>query len=371
LEDAGAIVIGKTNTPEFGIAPTTEPDYFGPARNPWDDDRTTGGSSGGSAAAVASGMVPMAHGNDGGGSIRIPASCCGVFGLKPTRGRITLGPDYGDLMGGLVSEHALTRTVRDSAKLLDTVRGPATGDPYWAEEPERSYLSELGRDPGSLKMAVITEAPTDVQVDKDCREAVEDVAELCEELGHRPEAVQLDIQADMMQEAFLTVWAAGAAAAVDGAALESGQEPSPDKLEPLTWALYQMAQDFSSSDYMMAQGFLQRISRDLQEEYFTEYDLWLTPTLSSAPVELGYFDSTPEEPMKGFERASEFVPFTPLFNITGQPAMSVPLVWNDDDLPIGVHFAAAYGQEGRLFQLASQLEVARPWAEKLPPIKAL
>lgn len=368
--EAGLVVLGKTNTPEFGLTPTTEPELSGPTKNPWDDDLIAGGSSGGSAAAVASGMVPMAHGNDGGGSLRIPAACCGVFGLKPTRGRISLGPDFGDLMGGFVAEHAVTRTVRDSARLLDATRGAAVGDPYRACPPERSYTDEIDRNPGVFNIAVLAETPTDVQLDSDCRSAVEDAADLCRELGHRVEPVTLDLPTDLIQDAFVTVWAAAAAASVDGAAVQSGRNPSPENFEPLTWALYEMGKDFSAPDYMMAQTLLQRISREFQQNYFTEYDLLLSPTLSRPPVELGHFDSPEDSPLEGFYRAFDFVQFTPIFNMTGQPAMSVPLFWNDQEVPVGVQFAGKFGREDQLFQLASQLENARNWTENLPPINA-
>lgn len=366
--DAGLVILGKTNTPEFGIEPTTEPDAFGSTKNPWDPTRSAGGSSGGSAAAVASGMVPMAHGNDGGGSLRIPASCCGVFGFKPTRGRITKGPDFGDLIGGLVSDHAITRSVRDSARLLDATRGPADGDPYWAPTPERPYVDEIELDPGQLDIAVVSNPPADVSLHSDCRRALDDAVELCEDLGHRVERILPELPVELVQEAYTTVWASGVAASIDGAAVESAKEPSPDDFEPMTWALYEMGTEFTASEYMMAQTYLQRISREVREEYFSEYDVWLTPTLTRPPAKLGHFDSPVDEPLKGFYRAFEYVQFTPLLNITGQPGMSVPLYWNEDGLPIGVQFAGNYGREDQLFRLAAQLENARSWVDRLPPL---
>ena len=220
---AGLIVVGKTNTPEFGILPTTEPQLFGPTRNPWNTDHSTGGSSGGSAAAVASGMVPMAHGNDGGGSIRIPASCCGLFGLKPTRGRNPLGPDFGDAMGGLVVEHALTRSVRDSAALLDATCGPDVGDPYWAPPPARPFLQEVGADPGRLRIAFTSETAAGTPVHPDCVAAVRDAAELCADLGHHvEEAAPSDRQRSMLTQAFMAVFAAGDVETIDALALLSG-----------------------------------------------------------------------------------------------------------------------------------------------------
>lgn len=366
-KESGLLILGKTNTPEFGITPTTEPELFGPARNPWDPTRTTGGSSGGSAAAVASGILPLAHGNDGGGSLRIPAACCGVFGMKPTRARISLGPDFGDLMNGLVIEHAITRTVRDSAALLDATRGTAVGDPYRAPAVDRPYGEVIQEDPGELKIGLLLESPTGEDVHSDCRVAAEQTATLCEDLGHTVEEFSPDFDANLMQEAFLTVWAAGTAASVEAAALESGHDPRPEVVEPLTWTLYEMGQDYSSVDYLTSVTLLQRISREVQQNYFDDYDVWLTPTLAEPPLEIGEL-KTPEDPILGFERAGEFVPFTPIFNITGQPAMSVPVHWNDDNLPIGTQFAAEFGRDDLLFQLASQLEEAKPWKNRLPPI---
>lgn len=369
-KDAGLIVLGKTNTPEFGITPTTEPDVFGPCRNPWDPDRIAGGSSGGSAAAVASGIVPAAHGNDGGGSLRIPAACCGVFGLKPTRGRGTLGPDFGEMMGGLVVEHAITRSVRDSAALLDVARGSASGDPYEIPSPDKPYREIVREEPDDLTVGLWIDPPLETQLHSDCRNATEQAAELCEDLGHQVKEVSPEVDSELMQDAFMTVWAAGTASAVEAAAFESGNEVTPEDVEPLTWMLLEMGRDFSASDYLMSLTYLHRVSRELQQEYFDEFDVLLSPTLTEPPVEIGSLKN-PEEPMVGFEKASLLVPFTPIFNITGQPAMSVPLYWNDDDLPIGIHFGAGFGREDVLFRLASQLEEARPWMDRLPSINAI
>lgn len=369
LKRAGLIVVGKTNAPEFGILPTTEPHFFGPCRNPWDTERTTGGSSGGSAAAVAAGIVPMAHANDGGGSIRIPASCCGLFGLKPTRARNPLGPDFGDIMGGFVAEHAVTRSVRDSAALLDATAGPDIGDPYWAPPPERPFLKEVSADAGRLRIAVTTEAATGVPVHADCVAAVEDVAKLCSDLGHEVVPVTPDLDVTAMTNAFITVWLAGCAATLDEVAMESGQTVSSDQVEPLTWAMYEMGRQRTAPEYLLAQQVLQSFSRGIAR-FFEDYDVWLTPTLAEPPVPLGTFESTPENPLQGFSRAAEFVPFTPLFNVTGQPAMSVPLFWNAGGLPIGTHFIGRFGDEATLFRLAAQLEKARPWADRRPPVSA-
>ena len=361
LKQAGLIIVGRTNAPEFGLLPTTEPLLFGPCRNPWDTDRTTGGSSGGAAAAVAAGMVPMAHGNDGGGSIRIPASCCGIFGLKPTRARNPLGPDFGDVMSGLVVEHALTRSVRDSAALLDATAGPDVGDPYWAPPPERPYLQEVGADPGRLRIAFTTKAVTGVAVHADCVQAVEDAAKLCADLGHAIEEKSLPLNAEMLVDAFSVLWAAGTGSTIKALGA------TRDQVEPLTWAHQEMSVHYSAADYILAMQTLQGISREVAR-FFQDHDVLLTPTLAEPPLPLGSFNSPPDNPLQGFYRSAEFACFTPVCNMTGQPGMSVPLFWNADNLPVGTHFIGRFGDEATLFRLAAQLEEARPWAERRPPV---
>lgn len=366
---AGLITVGKTNTPEFGLLPVTEPRLFGPCRNPWDTERAPGGSSGGSAAAVAARLVPMAHGNDGGGSIRIPASCCGIFGLKPTRARTPYGPDMGDVMSGLVVEHALTRSVRDCAALLDATSGPDVGDPYWAPPPERPFIEEVGADPGHLRIAFTTQTMTNTPVHADCIAAVEDAARLCADLGHEVVEDAPEIDGAMMVQAFMAIWAAGCAWTVDGIARASGVKPVEEDYEPFTWAMYQMAEQVSASDYLLAWQGLQGAARK-GARFMLDYDVWLTPTLAEPPVPIGTFDATPENALQVFYRMGAYVPFTPICNVTGQPAMSVPLYWNDDGLPIGVHFMGRFGDEATLFRLAAQLEEARPWADRRPPVSA-
>jgi amidase len=367
---AGLVVVGKTNTPEYGIMPTTEPALFGPSRNPWDTTRATGGSSGGSAAAVASRMVSFAHGNDGGGSIRIPASCCGLFGLKPTRARNPLGPDFGDMFSGLVAEHALTRSVRDSAALLDATSGPEVGDPYWAPPPARPFLQEVGANPGKLRIAFTTTAPSGVQIHPDCITAVNDAVRLCSDLGHEVVEAAPKLNGELMAPMFMVVWSAGCAWTIDGAAGALGRQPSADQFEPGTWALYQMGQKQTGAGYMMALAWIQAASRDVAR-FMLDYDVWLTPTLGEPPLPLGSFDSPADDPMAGMRRAVQFVPFTPVCNMTGQPAMSVPLHWNDQGLPVGAHFVGRFGDEAKLFRLAAQLEGARPWADRRPPVSAV
>jgi amidase len=367
---AGLVICGKTNTPEFGLVPTTEPRLFGAAHNPWNLDRTTGGSSGGSAAAVASGMVPFAHANDGGGSIRIPASCCGLFGLKPTRARITAGPIIGDIMGGLVNEHCVSRSVRDSAALLDATEGIMPGDPYVAPPIARPYLEEVGAPAGKLRIAFTRVNPNPASpLHPDAVAAVEDAAKLCEELGHEVTEDAPAVSSEQLVDSFTALWSAGNAWGIDSFAQFMGKTPSRDDFEILTWALYEQGKEVSASQYLTAIAQLQMLGRTMAF-FHQRYDLWLTPTLASPPLPLGHIASTPEQPMLGFERAAEFVPFTPIQNVTGQPAMSVPLYWNGEGLPVGVHFAARFGDEATLFRLAAQLEEARPWAGKIPPVSA-
>lgn len=369
LKHAGLIVAGKTNTSELAILPTSEPRQFGPARNPWDTARTTGGSSGGSAAAVAAGMVPMAHANDAGGSIRIPASCCGLFGLKPTRGRNSLAPYYGDLISGLVTEHAVTRSVRDSAALLDATAGPALGDPCVAPFPERPFLEEVGRDPGRLRIAFSSQSLTGTRVHPDCVTAVLETAKLCETLGHELTESAPAIDGRALGGAFVTMYSAGGAWAVADWARRTGQTPTPDRFETLSWAFQARGAELSAVQYLLAVQDGQRIAREVAS-FFEEYDCWLTPVLAEPPLPLGSFDSPEDDPTRGLRRAGSFAAFTYLCNVTGQPAMSLPLFWTADGLPVGSHFAARFGDEATLFRLAAQLEQARPWAARRPPAAA-
>jgi len=362
---AGLVVVGKTNTPEFGLLCTTEPLLFGPTRNPWDTARTAGGSSGGSAAAVAAGMVPAAHGNDGGGSIRIPASCCGLFGLKPSRGRTPGEVDP----TGLSVEHALTRSVRDSAALLDATAGAEPGAAYQAPPLARPYLQEVGAPPGRLRIAFATRGLAGETLHADCVAAVQDAAALCADLGHEVEEASPSIVGEFLTNAFTMLWEASTAAQIDAAALLLRRPPADDELEPLTRALARNGRGHSASALLIAMGLLQIAARSVGQ-FHERYDLWLTPTLGEPPVPLGTFDAPPENPMAAFDRAAEFVPFTPLSNVTGQPAMSLPLYWNAEGLPVGVHFVARYGDEATLFRLAGQLEQARPWAHRRPPVSA-
>jgi amidase len=366
---AGLVIFGKTNTPEFGIPPTTENRLFGATRNPWNPARSPGGSSGGAAVVVAARVVPMAHGGDGGGSIRIPASACGVFGLKPTRGRNPLGPDVGDLLSGLVCEHALTLTVRDSAALLDATAGPDSGDPYWAPPPAGRFLDEVGRDPGRLRIGFTTAAPTGVAVDRDCIAAVQEAARLCASLGHEVSEATPAIDATATARGFIALYAAGAARSVLDVEETAGIPIGKDMFEPVTWGLYEMGKGLTSADYLLALRLVQRTARDVAK-FFETHDIWLTPTLAEPPAPLGAFEASYDDPLIGFFRAADYAPFTPLVNATGQPAMSVPLHWNEEGLPIGVHFVGRFGDEATLLRLAAQLERAHPWRGRKPSVCA-
>ena len=366
--DAGFVICGKTNTPELGILPTTEPRRFGPTRNPWETGHSTGGSSGGSAAAVASGMVPAAHANDGGGSIRIPASCCGLVGLKPTRGRNSLAPQYGDLMGGLVCEHVVTRSVRDSAAILDATAGPVPGDPYWAP-PRRgpSFAAALEQPPQRLRIAVLTASPMGSEVHPDCVAAAHATATVCESLGHHLSEAALDVDGDAFVGDFVNAWAAGNAWAMGDWEVRRGRAASEDDMEPLTWALVSLGRSLNAAQYLVAVQGLQKATRRIAAA-FEEFDVLLTPTLAEPPAPLGTFDSPPGEPLAGLLRAASYVPFTPPFNVTGQPGVSLPLHWNEAGLPIGVQFVGRLGDEETLLALAGELERAVPWAQRRPPV---
>ncbi len=371
LRRAGLVILGKTNTPEFGMTPTCEPALFGPTRNPWDLARTPGGSSGGSAAAVASGMVPAAHGNDLGGSLRFPASCCGLFGLKPTRARNPLGPEYGDIAGGLAVEHALTRSVRDSAALLDATSGPDPGDPYPAPPRARPFTAEVGADPGRLRIAFSARPAGGHPVHHDCVAALDDALRLCDALGH--EVVERDLPGltGEVDDAIGTIIHGTVAWILGYWIRRLGREPRDGEIEPLTRAYWEAGRRVTAADHLLAIGVLQRFSRTVAT-FLGDVDAWLTPTLAEPPTPLGEMVSTPEEPLRSLERSARFVAFPAIVaNITGGPAMSVPLSWNAAGLPVGVHFLGRVGDEATLLRLAAQLEDARPWAGRRPRPHAL
>ncbi|MCZ6770810.1 MAG: amidase [Gammaproteobacteria bacterium] len=366
---AGLITIGKTNLPELAIGVTTESKFLGPACNPWDPTRTTGGSSGGAGAAVAARIVPMAHGNDVGGSIRIPASCCGLVGLKPTRGRTTLAPHYGDLLAGYFVEHALTRSVRDSAMLLDATHGPAVGDPYVAPPPARPYAEEVGADPGCLKIGFSTATPLGDALDPECVKAVRETAALCESLGHEVIEARPSFDAMALWTQFTTLLASAVAWAVADWARRIDREPAPEHFDPFVWAFSERGRALSAADYLLAMQDVQVQVRAFCE-FFEDFDLFLTTTLGAPPVPLGtlVYDG---DPLEFRRRSARFSPFTYITNATGQPAISLPLHWTPEDLPVGLHFVGRYGDEGTLIRLAAQLESAKPWNDRRPQVCAV
>jgi amidase len=366
---AGLVIVGLTNASEFGLLPTTEPLLFGPTKNPWNLEHSPGGSSGGSAAAVAARVTAMAHANDWGGSIRIPASCCGLFGLKPTRARNPLGPRFGDMLSGLVQEHAITRSVRDSARLLDATAGPQAGDPYAAPPAAGPFADDVETPPGKLRIALWTAPLAGGDVDEECVRAAVDAARLCESLGHVVVEVSPPISepAEMVQ-AFATLYAAGTAALIDDWARVTGRTPTAEGFEPLTWALAELGRLRTAADYLGAVGRLQRVTREAAI-FFQDYDFLLSPTIAEPPVRLGTFSSPPEMPLLSFIRAGAYVPFLTLANITGNPSMSVPLAASKQGLPIGVLFTGRNGDESGLFRLAAQLEMASPmWLRSAPKL---
>jgi amidase len=371
LRKGGFIILGRTNVPEYAILPTTEPRLFGATRNPWDITRSTGGSSGGSAAAVASRMVAVAHGNDGGGSIRVPASCCGVFGLKPTRGRNPLGPTYGELIGGMVAEHALTVTVRDSAAMLDVTAGADVGDPYWAPPNARPFTTEVGAPLAPLRIGFTTKAlfGDDIAVHPDCVAAVDRAVSVCQDLGQRVEEARPQFNSQLLSSALDIVASSGDAASLADWSRTVGKPLLEGSVEPESWALYRSGKSYSAVDYVLARQDMHLISRQIAR-FFDKYDVLITPVIAEPPLPLGSFESTSDNPNAAWEKCLAFVPFTPIANVTGQPAMSVPLHWNREGLPIGIHFLGRFGEEGTLFSLAGQLEEAVPWKTRLPAVVA-
>jgi len=362
---AGFVTLGKTNTPELGILPATEPHLFGATRNPWNTDHSAGGSSGGSACAVAAGMVPIAHAADGGGSIRIPASACGLVGLKPTRGRVSLGPDHGDVNHGLVVNHVVARSVRDSAAVLDCIHGPMPGEPYFAPPPARPYASEVGADPGKLKIAFSYQRmSTDggmEPAEEDCVAAVLETVGVLERLGHtcvedHPPALT---DTEYIPK-FLSVWASGVGHAVDHWGRVMNRELGEKDLEPTTWALAQMSRAVTGPAYLEAWSWLQANCRKVAWwRKDNGYDLFVTPTLGEPPALLNTFDAPPGAGIMAMFRSAGYAAFTPPVNVSGQPAISLPMHMSRAGLPIGVHFIAEYAHEDLLIRLAAQLERER------------
>ena len=385
---SGVNILGKTNTPELGLMGVTEPELFGPTRNPWDTGRTPGGSSGGSAAAVAARIVPFASGGDGGGSIRIPSSYCGLFGLKPTRFRTPTGPVFGRIWQGAAVEHVLTRSVRDSAAMLDATRGPDVGAPFVTPPPERPYLEELGRPAGELKVAYSVESPLGTEVHEDCVKAVHDTAKLLEGLGHKVEEAKPDVDGIALADSYFNLYYGEVAADIAAVEADTGRKPRRSDFEISTWLLGQLGKRKTAQDFVEAIRLWDTSARELGR-FFERYDVYLTPTAAWPQPMVG------EVPPKGAEKAAiKFfsmtglvgllektgmirqqsmamlakVPFTQIANFTGVPAMSMPLAEHADGMPCGVQFVAPFGEEGLLFRLASQLEEARPWVDRRPPL---
>ncbi len=364
---AGLVIAGRTNSPELGSVPVTEPLAWGPTRNPWNTDRTPGGSSGGAAAAVSAGMVPFAHASDGGGSIRIPASCCGLVGLKPSQGRITLGPARDE--SGLSVEHCVSRTVRDTAALLDATRGPGVGDTVIAPPPGRPYFDELGADPGRLRIGILDHHPLGGHTDAECTIAAKATGRLLESLGHHVEEAWPEALGDAsFGSQFGALWSTNMGVALRRFEDLLGRPLAADEFEPMNRAQADFAAGFSSVDYALALAAVVRFRRAVHAWWSDGWDLLLTPTLGEVPIAIGTIANNPDNPMEALVRAGRFVPFTPQFNTTGQPAISLPMHWTDDGLPVGVQLVAGYGREDVLIRIASQLEAAQPWAQRSPPI---
>ena len=367
LQRAGLVIFGKTNTSELGLSTSVEPELFGPTRNPWQRDHSAGGSSGGAAASVAAGMVPMAHATDGGGSIRIPASCNGLFGLKPTRARTPMGPDLGEGWNGASVGHAVTRSVRDSAALLDATAGPDIGDPYWAPPPRGSFLAEVGADPGRLQIALATRPGTGDAVDPECVAAATAAARLCESLGHQVIEAWPAIEEPARSEAARVIATVHTRVTLEARAQALGRELRPDDVEPQTWAAAEFGRQASASAYAGAIRVLHRAGR-VVGRFFTEFDVLITPTMCRPPHKIGVLSSSNRDQRAFVEALLGTIAFTSPFNGTGNPAMSVPLSWSRDGLPIGVQFVAGFGEEATLFRLAAQLEKAQPWATRRPTV---
>jgi len=369
LKQAGFVVVGSTTLPEYGILPTSEARLFGPTRNPWDPGRTPGGSSGGAAAAVASGMVPVAHGNDGGGSLRIPAACCGLVGLKPQRGRVSAAPELGESLLGI--DGVLTHTVADTAAILDVLEGYEPGDATWAPPPPEPFAHAAERDPGTLRIAATTLPPIpDATVDPVCAQAVSDAAGLLRELGHTVEEVDPPWQLDGLRELFGAVFSIHISLSIAYSGMVAGRGEggiTEDDVEPMSWAIYSMVNHVNAVQGMGATVRLEALTRQLVA-FLEPYDVLLTPALAERPLPLGTLDTAAPEPMSTFTRSGLFTPFTPIFNASGQPGISLPLFHGDDGLPLAVQLVGRPAGEARLLALARQLEIAQPWADRRPEI---
>ena len=374
FREAGFISLGRTNTPELGLMPTTEPKSYGPTRNPWNTEHSAGGSSGGAAAAVAAGIVPMAHASDGGGSIRIPASTCGLVGLKPTRGRHSFGPGLGERWNGLSCEFVVTRSVRDSARLLDSTAGAMPGDPYAAAPPNGRYAAVIERPPAKLRVGFMNRGTNDGEIHPESRAAVEHGARLLRDAGHEvveahPEAI--DDTGNAL--AYVDIVAANTARALDVWSRRVGRSIDESDVEPLTWEIAKRGRSLSAATLLERLEYAHGLGRRMASWWESGFDLLLTPTVGAPPPPIGHLTGTPKEPLRGFLRAALFGMFTLHFNMTGQPAISLPLYWTRNEvrgLPLGCQLVGAYGREDLLLQVAAQLEQIQPWIEKRPPMFA-
>jgi amidase len=369
LRAAGFVIVGTTTLPEYGILPVTEARIFGPTRNPWDLQRTPGGSSGGAAAAVASGMVPVAHGNDGGGSIRIPAACCGLVGLKPARGRISAAPDLGAYP--LSSDGVLTRTVAETAAILDVLAGYEVGDSTWAPPPAEPFAlaatAMIGGSPTRLRIAATTLAPTaEAVVDPLCARAVSDAAELLRSLGHEVQEVEPPWQAPELKQLFGAAFAIQISTAIAASGSVAGHEPREQDMEPMSWAIFSMSKALDAVQGAGVTVQLQRFCRRLIS-FLDPYDALLTPALAQRPLPLGTLDTAAPDPISTYTRSGLFTPFTPVLNATGQPGISLPLYEGEDGLPLAVQIVGRPAGEAALLALAAQVEEALPWAGRRPP----
>ena len=360
--DSGLNIFGKTNSPELGLTVTTEPVLYGPTRNPWNLDRSSGGSSGGASSAVAAGIIPMAQASDGGGSIRIPASCCGLFGLKPTRARTPLGPVSLEGWGGQSIFHCVSVSVRDSAALLDVTSGPEKGAPYRSAYQEKSFLEQINIEPGNLKIGYLEDSS--ISVDEDVKEVMNSTIDLCQKLGHSVESTKINFSSEEISLAIITIISSNVSYAVKSQSDQTGREVSNEYFENVTLQMAENGNNFSASDYVNAIKINHRLGQEL-EKMFDQYDVLLSPVLASPPVKIGTIDMNTNDMKTYVERLTKYSPFTGIFNQSGQPSMSVPLFRTKDNLPVGSMFSAAFGNENLLFSLAGQLEQAQPWVKSL------
>ena len=366
--NSGLNIFGKTNSPELGLTVTTEPVLYGPTRNPWDLDRSSGGSSGGASSAVAAGIIPMAQASDGGGSIRIPASCCGLFGLKPTRARTPLGPASLEGWGGQSIFHCVSVSVRDSAALLDVTSGPEKGAPYRSAHQDKSFLEQINIEPGNLKIGYLEDSS--IAVDEEVKEVMNSTIDLCQKLGHSVESTKINFSSEEISLAIITIISSNVAYAVKSQSNQTGREVSNKFFENVTLQMAENGANFSAIDYVNAIKINHRLGQEL-EKMFDEYDVLLSPVLASPPVKIGTIDMNTNDMKAYVERLTKYSPFTGIFNQSGQPSMSVPLFRTKDNLPVGSMFSAAFGNENLLFSLAGQLERTQPWAESLNTMREI